>query len=106
MPDSSNQLAEYRRGRIAEWSQPRYEIDRRFVKLTLVLDKGPDSQQRWEPATLPPFDDLGEVLRKTADRPALVVLGAPGRGKSTLLRRLERDVCEAALAGGPDIVTC
>lgn len=37
-------LTEYRLNRIADWSQPQYGLDRRFVQLTLLLDKGEDSQ--------------------------------------------------------------
>ncbi len=39
-------LTEYRLNRIAEWSQPRYELDKRFVQLTLLLDKGEEPRDR------------------------------------------------------------
>ncbi len=46
-------LTEYRLARIAEWSQPRYQIDRRFVSLTLLIDQGEDAQgARWAATTL------------------------------------------------------
>jgi len=83
-------LAEYRLGRIAEWSQPRYALDNRFVNLTLLLDKGEDAQQRWQNAEEARFNDLRDVLAAVPD-PAFVVLGAPGSGKSTLLRRFQMD---------------
>jgi len=79
-------LTEYRLGRIAEWSLPRYALDNRFVNLTLLLDKGESDPQRWQKAEDFRFNDLREVLAKVDD-PALVLLGAPGSGKSTLLRR-------------------
>ena len=41
-------IREYLVARIAEWSQPRYRIDHRFVNLTLLLDHGEDAQgARW-----------------------------------------------------------
>ena len=89
-------LTEYRLNRIADWSQPRYELDKRFVQLTLLLDKGEDAQgPRWESSRQ--FQDLREVLQETLDTPALVLLGPPGSGKSTLLRRLEWDLAVDAL---------
>ena len=83
-------LTEYRLGRIAEWSLPRYALDNRFVNLTLLLDKGETDPQRWQRAEDFRFNDLREVLAQVDD-PALVLLGAPGSGKSTLLRRLQLD---------------
>ena len=89
-------LTEYRLGRIADWSQPRYALDKRFIQLTLLLDKGEDTQgPRWESSRQ--FQDLREVLQETLDTPALVLLGPPGSGKSTLLRRLEWDLAVDAL---------
>ena len=70
-------LDDYRLARIAEWSQPRYALDRRFTRLTLLLDQGPQAQgTRWQ-AQQQTFDDLRDVLA-TASEPALVVLGPPG----------------------------
>jgi formylglycine-generating enzyme required for sulfatase activity len=86
-------LTRFRLGRIAEWSAPRYAIDKRFVNLTLLLDKGEQEAQRWHgvPADEFRFNDLRDVLRKRRDDPALVLLGTPGSGKSTLLQRLQLD---------------
>ncbi len=99
-------LDQYRLGRIAEWSQPRYAIDKRFTRLTLLLDQGPQAEgPRWQPQRS--FDDLRDVLAE-ADDPALVLLGPPGCGKSTLLRRLELDLAVSALradAGTPAPIT-
>ncbi len=82
-------LAEYRLGRMAEWSHPRYALDRRFVHLTLLRDRGETEPERWRPEDAH-FSDLREVLARVDD-PALVLLGVPGSGKSTLLRRLQMD---------------
>src|SRR5262249_41056910 len=82
-------LTEYRLCRIAEWSLPRYYLDKRFVNLTLLLDKGESEHQRWQRAEDFRFNDLRDVLKNTPNDPALVLLGAPGSGKSTLLRRLQ-----------------
>ncbi len=84
-------LTEFRLGRIAEWSLPRHRLDKRFVNLTLLLDKGESEPQRWHRAEDFRFNDLRDVLEKTQQDPALVLLGAPGSGKSTLLRRLQLD---------------
>lgn len=89
-------LDEYRLARIAEWSQKRYALDKRFTRLTLLLDQGPDAQAgRWQAQTKT-FEDLRAVLAETSE-PALIVLGPPGCGKSTLLRRLELDLAADAL---------
>jgi hypothetical protein len=81
----------FRLGRIAEWSQPRYDLEKRFVNLTLLLDRGESEPQRWHKTEDFRFNDLRDVLAHTTEHPALVLLGAPGSGKSTLLRRLQLD---------------
>ncbi len=89
---------EWRLGRVAEWSQPRYRLDGRFVGLTMLIDQGEDSTSgRWA-AKEERYDDLGALLAAVGD-PAIVVLGPPGGGKSTLLRRLELDTAIAGLRG-------
>lgn len=97
-------LTEYRLGRIAEWSLPRYALDNRFVNLTLLLDKGETDPQRWQRADEYRFSDLRDVLAKVND-PALVLLGAPGSGKSTLLRRLQLDDSIDRLRDDADTIT-
>lgn len=87
-------LTQFRLCSIAEWSLPRYYLDKRFVNLTLLLDKGESEQQRWQRAPESAdfrFNDLRDVMEKTRNDPALALLGAPGSGKSTLLRRLQLD---------------
>ena len=94
-------LTEYRLGRIAEWSQPRYRLDGRFVDLTLLVDQGEEAAAgRWA-AKQERYDDLGTLLAAVPD-PAVVVLSPPGGGKSTLLRHLELDVAIANLRGEDD----
>jgi class 3 adenylate cyclase len=91
-------LTEYRLARIAEWSQPRYPLDGRFVALTLLVDKGEEvARDRWV-AKEERYDDL-DVLLANVEDPAVVVLGPPGSGKSTLLRHLDLETGIAALRG-------
>ena len=96
---SPRNLDDYHLGRIAAWALPRYATDRRFVNLTLLLDQGREAQERWmrQPER---FDDLQKVLAKHRKYPALVVLGAPGGGKATLLRRLDQDTSIDSLRSG------
>ncbi|WP_313929253.1 SUMF1/EgtB/PvdO family nonheme iron enzyme [Pseudoxanthomonas sp.] len=102
---SPRTLEEYRLARITEWSQARYGLDKRFTKLTLLVDQGPDAQgARWQ-AQQDSFDDLRDVLGK-AQEPALVLLGPPGCGKSTLLRRLELDLAADALRAADPEPAC
>jgi len=100
-------LTAYRLGRIAEWSQSRYRLDGRFVGLTLLVDQGEEATSgRWA-AKQERYEDLGALVAAVPE-PAIVVLGPPGGGKSTLLRRLELDRAIAALRGedDADTVTC
>lgn len=98
----SRDLRDYLLSCYARWCRPQYQLDRRFVNLTLVVDEGTDSPDRW--VALPSTrasDDLGDIL-STADSFAFVVLGAPGSGKTTLLRRLEMDVARAGITAADD----
>ncbi len=86
----------YRLGRVAAWSEPRYRLDERFVRLSLLVDLGEEATSgRWQ-AKEQRFCDLREALDAVPE-PAVVLLGPPGSGKSTLLRRLELDLAVAAL---------
>ncbi len=97
-------LNEYRLGRVAEWSLPRYQLDNRFVHLTLLIDKGESDPIRWQRPDETRFNDLRAVLAHAAD-PALVLLGAPGSGKSTLLRRFQLDHSIDRLRDSTEVVT-
>jgi formylglycine-generating enzyme required for sulfatase activity len=103
---AAGNVTDYWRDRIAEWSLARYRLDKRFVNLTLLLDKGEEQPQRWQPDDFR-FQDLREVLTKaqTTNDPALVLLGAPGSGKSTLLRRLQLDHSEDRLQDDADEIS-
>jgi formylglycine-generating enzyme required for sulfatase activity len=93
-------FSDYYLGRISEWSQPRYKIDKQFVNLTLLIDQGEETDgMRWtkEERT---FTDLREVFAKREHDKAFVLLGAPGSGKSTLLRHLQLDLCLEAMQVG------
>ncbi|MHB8626984.1 MAG: SUMF1/EgtB/PvdO family nonheme iron enzyme [Aggregatilineales bacterium] len=98
--------AEYHLTRIAAWSQPRYVLDKRFVRLTLLIDQGEKAEgMRWQSQEQGRFADLREVLSARADDRALVLLGAPGSGKSTLLRRLQLDSAIDSLRRNDDRLT-
>jgi len=92
---------EFRLMRLAEWSQPRYRLDSRFVALSMWVDQGEQAaRDRWVAAP-ERYDDLGTLMRTVPDT-ALVVLGPPGSGKSTLLRRLELDLAIDGLRAPAD----
>ncbi|MBJ6609067.1 MAG: SUMF1/EgtB/PvdO family nonheme iron enzyme [Candidatus Thiothrix moscowensis] len=96
-------LRQYRLSRIAEWSQPRYQLDKRFTPLTLMLFQ---EDQGYVPQAQVEITDLRQLFDKQADVTAFVVLGAPGSGKSTLLRRLELDLaCDALRLAEQDAAT-
>jgi len=90
-----NDETTFRLSRYAAWCGPRYRLDERFVRLTLLLDQGEDQPGRWA-AQPEQFSDLRNVLARETSH-TLVLLGVPGAGKSTLLRRLEMDVAADAL---------
>lgn len=89
----------------AELATGRYQLDRRFVQLTLLIDQGQDAQglrfvadsQRGK------YDSLQKLLAEVDDR-ALVLLGGPGSGKTTLLRRLQLEFAWDGAAGSADQV--
>ena len=83
-----------------ELSGDRYQLDSRFVQLTLLVDQGADAQglrfitdsQRGK------YNSLKRLLAEVDER-ALVLLGGPGSGKTTLLRRSQLEVAWDGLAG-------
>ncbi|MCB1807493.1 MAG: TIR domain-containing protein, partial [Candidatus Competibacteraceae bacterium] len=98
---SKSSLAEHYRAYhercIQQWRHPRYQLDQRFVHLTLLIDQTEDTQGiRWLPHQQT-FSALSEILDEVPDQP-LVLLGQPGAGKSTLLRHFELDTAQHALA--------
>src|SRR3954469_4329775 len=79
----------------------RYRIDERFVRMRVLLDQGRDADEgRWADAGIEARDlpDLLAQLARRAPANALVVLGAPGAGKSMLLRHLQTETARACLA--------
>jgi formylglycine-generating enzyme required for sulfatase activity len=84
--DGAGPLAAYRQRLIRELANnPRYQLDRRFVRLSLLLTRDPNASA----AETRDYDDLRVLLRGNKDDRAFVLLGAPGAGKSTLLRHLQ-----------------
>ena len=97
-------LTQFRSGRIAEWSRPRYRLDERFVNLSLLIDDGESLVgDRWGIREVL-YTDLGDLLQHVPD-PVLVLLGPPGSGKSTLLRRLELDIATDGLRSATEVLT-
>ena len=92
-------LQPYHQETVARLSAPRYQIDRRFVQLTLLLDHGAQAQGlRFTPdEQREKYDSLKRLLAEVDDR-ALVLLGRPGSGKTTLLRRLQLELAWEELA--------
>jgi formylglycine-generating enzyme required for sulfatase activity len=79
----------------------RYRIDERFVRMRVLLDQGRDADAgRWADAGIEARDlpDLLAQLARRAPTNAVVVLGAPGAGKSVLLRHLQTQAARACLA--------
>jgi formylglycine-generating enzyme required for sulfatase activity len=98
--DPPQPLAAYYETLKRELSSERYQLDRRFVQLTLLMDRGQGAQglrfvadsQRGK------YDSLQKLLAEV-DVQALALLGGPGSGKTTLLRRLQLEVAWDGTAG-------
>ncbi|WP_144290094.1 SUMF1/EgtB/PvdO family nonheme iron enzyme [Ideonella sp. A 288] len=90
--------------RHAQWAtREGGRLDRRFVNLTLLLDKGLEFDgPRFGPDTgkgdQGRYDDLARLLDENPDVAAWVLVGDPGSGKSTLLQHHELTTALAALA--------
>ena len=78
------------------------QLDRRFVNLTLMVDRQPgvegerfavDARQRADGR----YDDLAELLADQPDAGAWLLWGNPGCGKSTVLQHHELSTAQAAL---------
>lgn len=88
----------YRLRQALVWSDERYQLDERFVDLSLLIDLGEDAPtERWRVQERR-YQSLDAALADQPD-PAFVVLGAPGSGKSTLLRHHELGIMLDGLRG-------
>jgi formylglycine-generating enzyme required for sulfatase activity len=79
----------------------RFRLEHRFVRMRVLLDKGPEAESQWADGGIE-AGDLPELMAKlthASPSSVVVVLGAPGGGKSVLLRHLQQVTAER-LAGG------
>ncbi|MBK7779255.1 MAG: SUMF1/EgtB/PvdO family nonheme iron enzyme [Ardenticatenia bacterium] len=94
----------YRLRQALLWSDERYQLDERFVDLTLLIDLGEDAPtERWRLQERR-YQSLDAALAEQPD-PAFVVLGAPGAGKSTLLRHHELGMMLDGLRGATERIS-
>lgn len=96
---SPSSLNELRLRQFARWSRSPYRIDKRFINLTVTLEYyEDDTQSPYQRSDDNKYNDLYQVFAQV-DYPALVLLGVPGSGKSTILRHLQLDQSISQLRG-------
>ncbi len=96
-PVTPASLTPYLTRRAAHWrDREAGRLDRRFVNLTLMVDRGLEFDGPRHDA-LGRFNLLSELLAKHADIKAWVLVGLPGSGKSTVLQHHEMSAADAAL---------
>ena len=95
---TSEELQTYHKESVLELVAPRYQLDSRFVQITLLVDQGAEAQGiRFTPDTQRrKYSSLAALLAEIDDK-AIVLLGKPGSGKTTLLRRLQLEHAWAQL---------
>ncbi|WP_420631311.1 SUMF1/EgtB/PvdO family nonheme iron enzyme [Candidatus Leptofilum sp.] len=95
---TSEELQTYHKQSVLELVAPRYQLDSRFVQITLLVDQGAEAQGiRFTPdSQRKKYSSLTTLLAEIDDK-AIVLLGKPGSGKTTLLRRLQLEHAWAEL---------
>jgi formylglycine-generating enzyme required for sulfatase activity len=88
----------YRLYRYACWARDREPLQKRFVNLHLLIDRGTDHEQARMELEQNRYDDLRELLAHHPDHPAWVLIGDPGCGKSTVLQHYELKLSQAGIA--------
>lgn len=89
-------LTSHRLKRVAHWMHQDFELDKRFVNLILLLDHGMQNEAgRFIESGR--YEGLEALLEARQDDVALVLLGRPGCGKTTLLRHFEYEQSLKAL---------
>ncbi len=81
--------------RYVNWCAPRFALHEQFIQLNLLVDEG-EELPHYVPRGAHQYADLRAALLG-ADSAAVVVLGAPGSGKSTVLAHLEMQTALHAL---------
>ncbi len=95
---SGEPAVRYYQRAVKQLSGPRYQLDDRFVQLTLLLDQGVDAlgPRFVAEGDREKYHSLGTLLSEAGEN-AFVLLGKPGSGKTTLLRRLQLERAWSAL---------
>lgn len=101
--ESITSITAYRLHRYALRSKDK-KLDEKFVNLILLVDRGEDNEQgRFQREDQQVHPNLQSLIAHRNES-AMVLIGRPGNGKTTLLRHLERQLCEQALQSpGPDL---
>ena len=88
----------YRLYRYACWARDSEPLQKRFVNLHLLIDRGTEHEQERMALSNDRFDDLRELLGQHPNHPAWVLIGDPGCGKSTVLQHYELMLAQAGIA--------
>ncbi len=92
----------YRLCRYAVWSRDQEPLQKRFVNLHLLIDRGLKHQQARLEQAEKRYDDLQQLLQENSRHPAWVLIGDPGCGKSTVLQHYELTVALQGIVGDSD----
>ena len=75
------------------------ELEEKFVRLTLMLSKGKGKEANPSTEESHKYDDLHKLVQEQ-NNPVLILLGAPGSGKTVLLERLRLQTVRQTMLDG------